>query len=321
MTRAGRTAGVTLVELLVVVAVIGLMVGLLLPAVQAARESARASDCQSRLRQIALAVTLHSDATRSLPSARSDGVVGSETAEPVGGPTWLWTILPYVEHGMGFQWPAGEKFRDVPEAVQKHVVGIYLCPSRRSTATALTEASAGPPRVAACGCLLPGLTVESGAISDYAGNQGDLSSGPADFYRGGRGTGTIIGSRVEPESKRPVDRLKWRDISDGLSATLLLGEAHARQAHAAQLPDVGPAYDGSQFQFCSRVGGPGVGIAAGPLDDGAGTGWMAFGSWHPAGCQVAFADGRVGRLTANLAPDILATLCNRGDGSARAATE
>lgn len=311
----------TLVELLVVVAVIGIMVGLLLPAVQAARELARASDCQSHLRQVALAVALHVDATGVIPPARSEGVVGSETAEPVGGPTWLWTILPYVEHGMGFQWGPGEKFGDVPEAVQKHVVGLYLCPSRRSSATALTEASAGPPRAAACGCLMPGLTVQSGAISDYAGNQGDLSSGPADFYRGGRGTGTIIGSRIEPGLKRLVDRVRWCDISDGLSATLLVGEAHVRQAHVSQLPDVGPAYDGSQFQFCSRVGGPGVGIAAGPLDDGAGTGWMAFGSWHPAGCQVAFADGRVGRLTANLAPDILAALCNRGDGSARAATE
>ena len=222
---------------------------------------------------------------------------------------------------MGFQWPAGEKFGDVPEAVQKHIVGLYLCPSRRSPATALSEESAGPLRVAACGCLLPGLTVQAGAISDYAGNQGDLSSGPAEFYRGGRGTGTIIGSRIEPESMRPVDRVRWRDISDGLSATLLVGEAHARQAHVSQQPDVGPAYDGSQFQFCSRVGGPGVGIAAGPLDDGAGTGWMAFGSWHPAGCQVAFADGRVGRLSANLAPDLLAALCNRSDGSARSATE
>jgi len=312
---------VTLVEVLVVAAIVGTTIGLALPAVQMARESARTIGCQSHLRQIALAVVLYDDAMRTLPVARGDGMIGPETAEPVGGPTWLWTLLPYVEHGAAFDWLPRLRFDDVPEAIRQHVVGMYLCPSRRSITTALSKPSVGPPRVALCGCILPGLTVPSGAISDYAGNQGDLSSGPLDFFRGGRGTGTIIGSRFEPETGRLIDRVRLRDIRDGLSMTLLVGEAHAREAHRNLLPDVGPAYDGSQFQFSGRVGGPGVGITAGPLDDGAGMGWMAFGSWHPSGCHMAFADGRVVRLTADLAPDLLATLCNRADGMAHPATE
>jgi prepilin-type processing-associated H-X9-DG protein len=91
-------------------------------------------------------------------------------------------------------------------------------------------------------------------------------------------------------------------------------EAHVRQEHLVQLPDAGPAYDGSQFQFTTRVGGPGVGIASGPSDDAGGAGWMAFGSWHPAGCQIAYADGRVGRLSSDIGSDLLARLCNRADG-------
>lgn len=51
-----RKPGFTIVELLVVIGIISALVALLLPAVQQARETARKMDCQSHLRQIALAV-------------------------------------------------------------------------------------------------------------------------------------------------------------------------------------------------------------------------------------------------------------------------
>ena len=51
---ASRRRGFTLVELLVVIAIIGVLVGLLLPAVQTARESARRSACSNQLKQMAL---------------------------------------------------------------------------------------------------------------------------------------------------------------------------------------------------------------------------------------------------------------------------
>jgi hypothetical protein len=317
--RSSGRPGLTLIELLVTAAAVAMLVALLFPAVHASREVTRANRCQANLRQLTLAVGLHTNARGTLPHARSEGMVGVDLFRPAPGPTWLWTIRRYIDEGAGNEWPRGKAYDDVSESSRMQVMPLFLCPTRRTADAAISEKSVGPPRLATCGCILPGDVVEAGAVSDYAGNQGDLSPGSDAFFKGGRGTGTIVSSRVLAESNRPVDLLRLEDVVDGLSATLLIGEAHARQDHFRGLPDVGPAYDGSQFHFTTRVGGPGVGIGSGPNDDLGGTAWMAFGSWHPRACQVSFADGRVGRLSPDLGPDILVALCNRADGTLRTA--
>jgi type II secretory pathway pseudopilin PulG len=105
--QAGHRQGLTIVELLVVVAMVAMLVALLVPAVQAAREAARANACQANLRQLALAVGLHADARGTLPQARSEGMVGIDRFGPAPGPTWLWTILAYLDHGTSGEWPQG----------------------------------------------------------------------------------------------------------------------------------------------------------------------------------------------------------------------
>ena len=83
--------GFTLVELLVVIAIIGVLVALLLPAVQAAREAARRAQCQSAIKNIALAVLNYESAKNELPV----GVV----SQPVQAEAWSWSTfaLPYLE--------------------------------------------------------------------------------------------------------------------------------------------------------------------------------------------------------------------------------
>lgn len=81
--RATRnpSAGLTLIEVLVAVAIIGILFALLLVALQGAREANRRTVCQSRLRQIGIAMQAYHAAQGALPPA----VVWSPPGEPLGG--------------------------------------------------------------------------------------------------------------------------------------------------------------------------------------------------------------------------------------------
>ena len=62
-----KPSAFTLVELLVVITIIGILMGLLIPAVNAARESARRAQCNTQVKNLALAAVQHENTKGGLP--------------------------------------------------------------------------------------------------------------------------------------------------------------------------------------------------------------------------------------------------------------
>ncbi len=165
----GRRA-FTLVELLVVIAVIGLLVALLLPAVMRAREAARRTQCQSRLRQVGLALMGFESAHKKLPT-------GSRTTE---GLSWGFSfqILPYLEEKTLFETveidgrDCGAVVIELQQANKldpsSQLVNILVCPSDPNGGQQLLSGPNGPsPGTANAGYLYPG---------SYLGVSGDFES-------------------------------------------------------------------------------------------------------------------------------------------------
>jgi len=215
--RQTRFRAFTLVELLVVIAIIGMLVGLLLPAVQSAREAARRTDCTNRLKQLGLAMHLHHDAKGRFPSAYESVISpGNPHGSPDPGtldsaPGWAWgtQILPYLEQQTLYErlnrelpcWHADNEL-----ATSTHLQD-FICPSANGTEDSMTVQSANGTELATFGrsCYVAnvgqeepwGLTAES-----YLG----IVDGP--IYRN--------------------SHTRAKEVTDGLSKTVFLGEHHPR---------------------------------------------------------------------------------------------
>jgi hypothetical protein len=204
--------------------------------------------------------------------------------------------------------------------VRQQAVGLYLCPDRNAGTNPVIEDQTVDITFP-CGCSGGTQTIPGGPIADYVANHGDPSPGATgamtDFYWGGRGTGVLISSRAEYDrSLRTLpgwlDKIALRDITDGSSNTLLVGEPHIPRGQLQKAPYNGPGYYGRHLTHFARIGGAGVPLAHGPDDTRAGV--YSFGSPHHGVVQFALADGSVRAISTSISTQLLGRLAHRNDG-------
>jgi prepilin-type processing-associated H-X9-DG protein len=113
---------------------------------------------------------------------------------------------------------------------------------------------------------------------------------------------------VNPNGAFTAAGVRFEQITDGLSNTLLVGEKHVpRGAEGAYPWDCGH-YDGHNPVCNTRPAGPEFPLAVQPND----TYWK-FGSHHPNLCQFVFCDGSVHTLSTAIDPVTLGLLSQRND--------
>lgn len=193
--------GFTLVELLVVIAIIAMLVTLLLPAVQSAREAARRSQCQNNLKQIGLAITLYTDAHGEvLPMGRDDTHQWSVS--------WAFRILPFIEDAaIHDSFVEGERVEDMRNAMaMRNTVATYICPSRRGPDDVVDFDNDDSAT----------RTPKSAAPGDYAASAGPFAQYGNDGEKNPAESGAIY----------TRSQVKLRQVTDGTSSTLLVGDRH-----------------------------------------------------------------------------------------------
>lgn len=237
-----------MVELLVVIAIIALLLALLLPAVQAVREAARQTQCQDRLHNIGIAFHSYEAGHKTLPpgyvSFAEFSVIGTLPAEDYdavtwdAAPGWAWgtMLLPYIEQVPLYQqldlnqsaWSAANANHLATE------VDLFLCPTASGGDEPFTVVDeTGAP------LLKQGRQLQL-SRSHYAASHGQESAW-GDLSGPGGGLGGQV-SRLADGPFYRNSRTRFRDIADGMSSTLLLGEHSSRLSDKTWVAVVPGAY-------------------------------------------------------------------------------
>ncbi|MCA9017329.1 MAG: DUF1559 domain-containing protein [Planctomycetaceae bacterium] len=203
-----RARGFTLIELLVVIAIIAILIALLLPAVQQAREAARRSTCKNSLKQVGLALhNYHETHSTYPPGYIARGVVASDpsSSETGSGFAWGTMLLPFLDQAPLYnQLNLNLDATVSPNiALADEAIPIFRCPSDTNQGV---------------------FSVTDGS------NTYSLSSAN---YVGIFGYGSLTSVPGNPDEKGILFRnsnIKFRDLTDGASNTIVVGErSHQHQ--------------------------------------------------------------------------------------------
>jgi len=301
-----RLAGFTLIELLVVIAIIAVLIALLLPAVQQAREAARRTQCKNQLKQIGLAIHNYESTHSILPSGMLNWntPAGQQNPPKFRSVSLFALLLPQIDQGaLAAQWNYNDPRQNVPSGRTATVLPVLVCPSDAIEQKVIITF----PNFNPAGDLY--------ALTSFGGSGGIKSYSP-------NRSPTLDGIFHVNSTTR------LRDIIDGTSQTLLLGERYHRDleydANAGAYTKIGG------YGYWSPTSGlPGIGdvtmSAFVPINYEHPTGVAvndtyedqrvsAFGSGHVGGAQFGLADGSVRFVSENISMATLRGLATRAGG-------
>ena len=310
--------GFTLIELLVVIAIIAILVAILLPAIQQAREAARRSTCRNNLKQLGLALMNYQSTHEVFPYASSwsdNDVVHfpAGTTNQTGRmprTTWFALILPYIEQeamyeklDFGIHVHEGAN----ADAIDEQFFDVATCPSN-------PDAEAGRMnsgqfyqqtgnRVVQGRFYTPvGGSMNSGQVRDCTfginsfcrNNMGPVTvSGNGQTITGGNGGWSypvvLSSNSVRGMFARGVTRTKIRDVTDGMSNTMMLGEMIPSGHPWGSVWSANVPMSLFHLKLNSSFGNPNAVVGTDPT-------WQVnsgHASYHIGGAHFAMGDGRV----------------------------
>lgn len=298
----------TLIELLVVIAIIAILVAILLPAVQQAREAARRSTCKNNLKQLALAMHNYHDVNNCLPLGMVHRI------------NWRVSVLPFMEQNNiydlltfdeSFQ---GNGVSANTQVMGGHIVPAMICPS--NIIDPMTNNAYG-------------TNGQRMQYANYLAISGAVDETAPDNATHGR-CRRFYGWTCDNGSMMINERVAFRDLTDGLTNTFILGEQSGRDEGMSYGDRRNGYYGGwhgtgNTDKYSDNINGIGSGITPiqYPLNSQCNDFWACgvpylnsaiLNSEHAGGVQFAMADGSVRFISENLSMITLRNLAMKQDG-------
>lgn len=315
-----QRAGITLIEKIFVIAIMGTLIAILIPAIQYVREVTRRTTCQDNLRQIVLGLQHHESGHGCLP-ALYNGTFLEHPRTPLDEfhfHSWRTAILPELEQTplrdtLDFALPATDLAN---QSGVNMTVPLFVCPSASNPTSVVRDLGAfndGSP---------PTQTDRTAARSDYEAVVGIsfLPSGTIDLQN------IKFGAWGEPRrygggSPITYRTARLRDVSDGLSNTMLVAERAGRpDVYTKGKPDnpypyADPLRDGMDHHQAAWAISTHfwwlVFWHEQPINKSNKAGVFSF---HASGANVGLADGSVRFLSESTGQDTVNALATRATG-------